>query len=272
MLVKQFIAVDYSNVFMRGFYGSRRTTEEGVPIGGVEAVLKSVSSHMIKYRTSKIVVCMDTPPYDRKKKYSNYKSDRKPMEPELLANLQDSKKIGDVMLKMLGIPVWSVAGMEGDDLLAAYAKKHRKKPHKRVILVATDDDLYQCLHPRVLLSTKNGTFTLSSFKALHPELDPHDWPLRTAFVGSHNGVPGVKGIGPVGAKKLFLDEVLLQKAYAIHKKDVDMYQDLAVLPFTKIKVPAFVWGTGYNERKFTTWCDSLGVYVDNQILSAFRGV
>ena len=83
-----------------------------------------------------------------------------------------------------------------------------------MILVATDKDLKQCLHDNVMMwdpaSRDEKIVTLKSFEE-ETGLRPTQWPDVQAIIGdSSDNIPGVRGVGPKTAEKLFHEYASLE--------------------------------------------------------------
>ncbi len=92
-------------------------------------------------------------------------------------------------------------------VLPRLPKKNRETNH--VVIVGIDKDLRQCLHSNVSMwepSNKEAKIiTLDSFRA-DTGFEPEQWPDIQAVIGdSSDNIPGVQGIGPKTAEKIFHD-------------------------------------------------------------------
>src|SRR3989442_10923781 len=90
-------------------------------------------------------------PTHRHDRYPEYKAFRKPIPPELLAQIP---AIED-MAQALGLPVLEVPGMEADDVMATLARCAEQEDHE-VILVTSDKDMLQLVTDRVRLLSPVG--------------------------------------------------------------------------------------------------------------------
>lgn len=97
--------------------------------------------------------------------------------------------------------VFAKRGYEADDIIAAAAAA--TPPGEEAYIIASDQDLWQCLRPNVHCynpQTKQLQ-TADTFRAKYG-IDPIQWADVKAFAGcSTDDVPGLPGIGPATAAK-----------------------------------------------------------------------
>ena len=143
-----------------------------------------------------------------------YKAGRRECPPELdesLAHLFDG-------LPRIGIPVISAPGFEADDVLATVAA--RTRPGHQLIIASSDRDLVACVRPGVnlWLIRSGGLHRLLTVKDAQEifGVPPSRLAEFKALAGDRgDGIMGVPGIGPVGARGLlqqYPDWVSLQRA------------------------------------------------------------
>lgn len=133
--------------------------------------------------------------------YAPYKAQRTATPEPLIAQLEPIRRA----VELLGFTVRVSDGEEADDLIAGLAA--RCKAERPVVIVGADKDLRQCLDERVVLwdpmAKKESLHTLASFRA-ETGLEPEQWPDFQAVIGdSSDNIPGVPGVGPKGAAKIF---------------------------------------------------------------------
>lgn len=148
-----------------------------------------------------MAVCFDTGrPTKRHMEYEHYKEHRSAMPEDLVSQIPLIKEV----LKGYRIPIFEKEGFEADDLLASLAKKFSKEAE--VIIVSDDKDLYQLINDSIkVYSTRQDRImgeqeTKERFGVLPEHIVDY-----LAIVGdTSDNIPGVKGIGEVGAKTLIL--------------------------------------------------------------------
>ena len=109
------------------------------------------------------------------------------------------------MVRALGIPVEISEGCEADDCIASLAARFSDR--LPVVIVSGDKDLKQCLGPNVYMwdpaSREEKLLTAASFAA-ESGVTPERWPDMQALMGDvSDNIPGVPGIGPKTAQKIF---------------------------------------------------------------------
>jgi len=140
-------------------------------------------------------------PTFRNELYEPYKAQRAATPEHLITQLDPIKRAVD----LLGFNVQVSDESEADDLIASLAA--RCKTTRPVIIIGADKDLKQCLDENVWLwdpmAKKEKLDSLQSFREA-TGLEPSQWPDFQAIIGdSSDNIPGVAGIGPKGAAKLF---------------------------------------------------------------------
>ena len=163
-----------------------------------------------------LAVCFDTPgPTFRHKAYDQYKATRKEIDPDLIAQLKRAKPLAEAM----GLRCVEKTGFEADDVMATLARKAVKDGWDAV-LVTGDKDALQLVSPgiRVFNVSKNTWMDPPQVEEKFG-IPPESVRDYLAIVGdSSDNVPGLKGVGPVGAVKLIKAYGSLKGAIAAAKK------------------------------------------------------
>lgn len=181
----------------------KRTFEANPNAGGQNTLAEIVR---LEERVERVVLCLDSPPYDRKEIFPDYKANR--VEPETSEVYQ--KRWLYEELKKRGYPMARVKGKEGDDVIATLARIYGES-WAEVWLVGADKDLAQCVTGNVLqLVPKHGErpeyFRGPAEVKEKFEVTPEQIPLWLALVGDKtDNVPGVPGVGPVKAAGLIAE-------------------------------------------------------------------
>lgn len=133
--------------------------------------------------------------------FEPYKAQRSATPEHLIQQLEPIKR----GVELLGYSVEVSDGVEADDLIASMASRCKKD--RPVVIVGADKDLKQCLDENVYIwdpmAKKEKLDTVASFRE-ETGLEPAQWPDFQAIIGdSSDNIPGVPGIGPKGAAKLF---------------------------------------------------------------------
>ncbi len=192
------------------------STSKGEPVGALYGFARLLWKLVREEKPAGIAVCFDLPgPTFRHKAYAAYKATRKELEPDLLAQLKAAPKFTEGM----GFACVSAEGFEADDLMATLARRCEREGYDAV-LVTGDKDALQLVG--------DGVWVLDAAKGVR--LDPEAVQTKLgvgpasvvdflALTGdSSDNVPGVRGVGPVGAAKLLRDFGDLESVLAAAKK------------------------------------------------------
>ncbi len=161
----------------------------------------------------------------RTAKYAEYKSTREKLDDELQADFDTAVVRVTQLLAAWHVPLVAVEGYEADDVIGTLAGQAAAQDIQ-VVIVSGDKDFYQLIGPRVaLLNPGRGgpgaveeIYVDESNAADRLGVPPKQVTDYLAMVGdSSDNVPGVKGIGDKGARKLLeeygdLDAILAHAA------------------------------------------------------------
>ncbi len=201
----------YSNIF-RAFYAIRGlSSSKGLPTNAVYGFLQMLRKLLRDERPELVGVALDVSSDTvRKEQYAEYKANRAPMPEDLRPQIPWIRKT----IEAHRIPILEMERYEADDVIGTLARRAAAAGYD-VVLVSADKDLAQLVDERVSL------FHTGRDKLYGPEAVEKDYGVPPdkitdllALVGdASDNVPGVKGIGKVGAAKLLaefgtLDEVL----------------------------------------------------------------
>jgi DNA polymerase-1 len=160
-----------------------------------------------------IAVCFDEKePTFRHKEFAPYQAQRPAMADELSGQFEKAKKV----LEAFGIPIYSKAGFEADDVIGTLAGDARQD----VVIVTGDRDILQLVGGRVKVYLP--IVGLSSAKLMGEEevkeklgIAPKQVADYKALVGDpSDNYPGVAGIGPKTAISLLEKYINLDGIYA----------------------------------------------------------
>ncbi|MGI6316379.1 MAG: DNA polymerase I [Christensenellales bacterium] len=205
MRKKLFMAIDGYSLMYRAFYAMPNlTAPDGRPTGGITGFLNMLLKVMETYNPDGIAVAFDVKgPTFRHVAYTEYKATRKPTPPEL----QEQFPVVHELLHHMGIPVISVQGFEGDDVLGTLSYRAGKAGWD-ALLITGDRDALQLVSEstKVLLTVRGVTETVLFDKvALHERygLAPWQVPELKGLMGDNaDNIPGVPGVGEKTALNL----------------------------------------------------------------------
>lgn len=228
------LIIDFCNTVIRSYSVHPQLSNGDEPTGGLFGTIHQLVKKITDYKPSHIIVCKDKKPYLRNLQYPQYKNDRPPSNEERRVDIGISFKQVTTLFEEMKIPIWEVAGLEADDLIAKLIIDYHQDFNK-ILVLSNDDDLNQMLHYKnVALFRKNKEYTYHSFKQDYPKVEPKDWVLITSMSGTHNAVQGLPRVGIKTALKYFDDIDLLETIYAKHTKLLDDNYKLILLPFPDI--------------------------------------
>ena len=201
------LLLDCDFLCRRAFYAAKQEAE-AVPF----MVLRDVQDWIRQFNADRIGFCWDQRPYLRERICPGYKARRKDVpeaEREARQELyRQQDLLRDRYLPFLGFRnVWRAEGYEADDLIAAAVKEMNLENlflttrGQTTVVVSSDQDLFQLLHPDVSLYNPitRVTTTLESFQQDWC-LTPEDWSHVKALAGcSTDEVEGLNGIGLITA-------------------------------------------------------------------------
>lgn len=202
------LAIDV-NYFLHRFWFSGAGIESAV---SVATWIQRTVERLKEKGLTDVACCFDSHRNDRKeltKDWEDKYKDRPTKDPELGQQLTLVREL----LTGLGFACVSVDGMEGDDVMASYAKQF----DGRITLMTQDKDCRQCLSSKcnILLDVnwiqdETSGDMLPEYKWLsakqHTEstgIYPEQWTSYQAIMGDNcDGIKGAVGIGEKGAADL----------------------------------------------------------------------
>ena len=285
--MKTLLLIDFTNTLIRSLAVNKALNYEGQWTGGLYGVFDQLVGCIHRHHPTHVIACEDHKPYLREKLYPGYKGDRKNRKYnndavpgfDWVEAMKQSKAFLQRLFEILHIPFWSVEGLEADDLIAIVADTYGEE-YDRIIILSNDTDLNQLLqfgHVFIYKKSKyardDKLYGLEEYAKEFPNVAADDWIYYTAMVGTHNGVPGIKGIGPKTAVKILADTGIYDQFFAKHEKDYVAKLDLIQLPFPayteELRVPAPTAITT-NSRPVARYLESHGIQFTTRMLEAIE--
>jgi len=192
------------------------TNSKGEPVGALYGFARTLIQILKRDKPEAIAVCFDTPgPTFRDKMYDQYKATRKEIDGDLITQLGQAKPLTEA----LGFHCIEKVGFEADDIMATMARKAVAAGWDAV-LVTGDKDALQLVGPgvRVFNVSRDAWMDEPQIEEKFgiPASSVRDY---LAIVGdASDNVPGLKGVGPVGAVKLLKAYGSFKGAIAAAKK------------------------------------------------------
>ena len=212
--MEKFVIIDGNSLINRAFYGMPPLKSlSGKPCGAVFGFINMMMSVITSEKPKYLVCVFDAGKHTfRHNIYAEYKGTRGPMPEDLHSQLLDLKEL----LKAMGILTLEQSEIEADDIVGTLTRKFDEE----FILISGDKDLLQLVNEQTTVwLTQKG---ISNVLKVTPEvlktefnLEPYQVIELKAIMGdSSDNIPGVAGIGKVGANKLIAEYKNLDNIYA----------------------------------------------------------
>ena len=211
---KTITIIDTFGFFFRSFYAlPPLTNKNGFPTGLLTGFTHLIERLEKEHTTDYLVFALDSKgPTFRNEIDPNYKANRSAPPEELSMQLP----IAIEWIKKMGFHSIAMPGFEADDVIASLTIEAKKKGYT-VRVVSHDKDLYQLIDDsRVVLVDAIKRKEIDEKECTEKYgIRPDQFTDYQAILGdSADNVPGVKGIGKVGAQKLLNQYDTLKNVYA----------------------------------------------------------
>ena len=275
-MTKRLLLIDHNallhrcrNALLRS--GRRYTTADGVPTTGVFSYLNCLLSIVKAHDPSHVIVCFDAGSNKRKEESSEYKANRKPLEPDFLS---ENRTLLNEGLYALGIESVGLKGFEADDILYTFSHiaQFGLDRFDEIIIATVDQDLLQCVTERtkVLLwnSVKKQQLVDSEGVMEKWLCEPDDIRFIKALSGdASDNIKGIKGVGKKTAISIFyecegmIERIMEHRKVAEHKDQFLDSLSLVTLKLIPGEIGPFNWddykvGLGMKQD----WVDFLDKY------------
>ncbi len=211
--MKTITVIDTFGFFFRSYFAlPPLRNSQGFPTGLLTGFVNLVDSLHRDHDTDYLVFALDSKgPTFRNEIYPEYKANRDPAPEDLVKQLP----VAIEWIEQMGFANLSRVGFEADDIITTVTKFAKERGLK-VRIVSHDKDLYQMIedgkvemYDSVKRQVVNSQTCIDKF-GVHPK----DFINFQAILGdSSDNVPGVKGIGKVGASKLINKYHTLEAIY-----------------------------------------------------------
>ncbi|MBQ9795622.1 MAG: DNA polymerase I [Clostridia bacterium] len=211
--MEKFVIIDGNSLINRAYYGMPMLKSlSGKPCGAIFGFVNMMLSVVLSEKPKYLVCVFDAGKHTfRHNMYADYKGTRGPMPEDLHSQLIDLKEL----LKAMGILTLEQSEIEADDIIGTLTRKFNEE----FILISGDKDLLQLVNENTTVwLTQKG---ISNVLKVTPEvlksefnLEPYQVIELKAIMGdSSDNIPGVAGIGKVGANKLISEYENLDNIY-----------------------------------------------------------
>ena len=212
--MEKFVIIDGNSLINRAYYGMPPLKSlSGKPCGAIYGFINMMLSVVTSEKPKYLVCVFDAGKHTfRHNLFADYKGTRGPMPEDLHSQLNDLKEL----LHAMGILTLEQSEIEADDIVGTLTRKFNEE----FILISGDKDLLQLVNENttVWLTQKGITNVLKvTPEVLKSEfnIEPYQVIELKAIMGdSSDNIPGVAGIGKVGASKLIDEYQNLDNIYA----------------------------------------------------------
>lgn len=202
------ILIDGNSLVHRAYHAlPPLSNAEGQPTNAVYGFVQMVLPLLEAEQPEQVIVAFDPKgPTFRHKLDATYKGTRSEMDQELAAQMALAREA----VEALGLGIVEVPGFEADDVIGTLAERAHAQGQE-VLIVSGDRDLVQLVRPGVtVMATIKGMKDVKLYDeaAVREQysLRPEQVVDMKALAGdTTDNIPGIAGIGPVGAAKLLAD-------------------------------------------------------------------
>lgn len=184
--------IDVSSYIFRAFHAlPPMYSPKGEPVNAIYGFINMFFRTMEKFRGYSVAAALDSKTETfRKKTYSEYKANRKEVDPDLKSQFP----LIEPMLAALDIPIFAADGFEADDVIASIVMQHKDDD---VVIISSDKDLMQLVGGKTLMydSMKDKIIDPAAVKEKYG-VAPEQMLEFLALMGdASDNVPGVPGVG-----------------------------------------------------------------------------
>lgn len=196
------ILVDGSSYMFRSFYAPKKefSTQDGTPSGALLIFTKMMQVLVKHYGQEKIVVVFDAKGKSfRNDMYAEYKATRPPLPEDMRVQIEPIH----TLVKLMGMPLVIVPGVEADDVLGSYAKEGERLGYN-VIICTSDKDMAQLVNENVVLhdTMHNKIYDRNGVIGKYGVPPEHIIDFLALKGDTSDNIPGMKGCGDVTAAEL----------------------------------------------------------------------
>ena len=211
--MKTLTIIDTFGFFFRNYYAlPYLKSKDGFPTGLLTGFINFIASINKEHGTDYLLFALDSKEKTIRSEIDpNYKANRPTPPDDLLKQLP----VAIEWINKMGFKSIEVPGYEADDIIATIAEDAKKKGIK-VQIVSSDKDLYQLIDDdRVLVYDPMKKVKINEEECIKKfGVKPSQIVDYLALVGdSSDNIPGVKGIGPKGARTLLKEFGSLENIY-----------------------------------------------------------
>lgn len=199
---RRLVLIDGHGLAYRAYFAIRQlSTSSGMPTNAVYGFMRALLDFLGDLSPQDaLVVAFDAPaPTFRKERFLEYKAQRAPTPDDFPLQLNAIKALVD----LLGVQRLEAPGLEADDLIGSLATRAAAEGWL-VEIVTADRDALQLVSDDVYVISPDGKERMGPASVMERYgVTPAQWVDYRALTGdASDNIPGVRGIGPVAARKL----------------------------------------------------------------------
>jgi len=226
---KRLIIVDVSNFIFRAFFAIRPMhSPEGVPTNAVYGMFTMLKKLLADHKPTHMFLARDTKGGSfRNELYSEYKANRSEPPEDLIPQFALIERL----IKEMNLPTFSHDNFEADDIIGS-ACVQWKNSFDEIWIASGDKDLMQFVgdNIKMLDTMKDKLYTPADVEE-KMGVRPDQIVDYLSIVGdSSDNIPGMKGIGAVGAAKLLkeygtFENIVANRDQLKGKKVIDAFTE-----------------------------------------------
>jgi DNA polymerase-1 len=248
---KLVLGIDFNNMLIGCYYGEKLYNSKKINVNAVKGFFFRLKLLKDTFDPDYIVFANDLSRETtfRRKMYPPYKAQRKPLDPEIAPQLSYASQL----VSLLGYQFINNPEYEADDILGMISRLTNEND-MYMIIASSDRDMYQLINDNTFIYTpKTRDLVDRAYMYDKYRLTPEQWiEYKMLFGDRSDNVPGVRGIGEVGALRLLQDygtienvynhlgslKPVIKEALIDGKKDLPLIRDLVtiVTDYTKISL------------------------------------
>jgi DNA polymerase-1 len=224
------IIVDVSNFIFRAYFAIQRpmTSPTGIPTKAVYGVQSMMLKMLSEHKPTHIFLARDTKGGSfRNKIYPAYKANRSAPPEDLVPQFP----LIDKLITLMNLPTFSHDDYEADDIIGSACVQWKDK-FDEIYIASGDKDLMQFVGGNIkLLDTMKDKLYTPADVEEKMGVRPDQIVDYLSIVGdASDNIPGMKGIGAVGAAKLLkeygtLENIINNKDHLKGKKVIEAFTD-----------------------------------------------
>lgn len=224
------IIVDVSNFIFRAYFAIQRpmSSPTGIPTKAVYGVQSMMLKLLADHKPTHIFLARDTKGGSfRNELYPAYKANRSDPPEDLIPQFP----LIDQLIKLMNLPTFSCEGCEADDIIGSACVQWKDK-FDEIWIASGDKDLMQFVggNIKMLDTMKDKLYSPADVEEKMGVRPDQIVDYLTIVGDSSDNIPGMKGIGAVGAAKLLkeygtFENIIANKAQLKGKKIIEAFTD-----------------------------------------------